>query len=375
MTILSNFVRTLGMTLAAFVILVGAVAPQVASATDIFGYDYIGGDYGYDSYDYYGGDYGYDTYDYYGGDYGSDTYDYYGGDYGYDTSYSDYYTAPSYSSGYSSGGSYSYPSYSSGYSYGSSYSTPSYSVPSYSYSNTNVETCNATNSCNDNSVEDNDTHTETCSATNSCNDNSNHSYDYDYTSNYTSTWTDNSVHDYSSTYIDNSVFHSDDHSVVNIQNPAPQPYIVYKDRERDRDRDDDRHYDRDYDVCYNLPGFQDYVPNGYYVSGGNCFYQQYNTPAPYVSLSAVPYTGLEMGPTATALYWGFLVLWCAVAAYLIAVKKVQNKLVNGLNTFLFPATAHTSGHAQVSVSETKEVAKTNTDGIDPFIASQLGKYR
>ncbi|MCC7500473.1 hypothetical protein IT396_01570 [Candidatus Nomurabacteria bacterium] len=370
MTRYNHFVRNSTIALLAFMALALPTAFVQADFGDDIGVWDMGGGYDYypDTYtDYYP-----DTYT----DYYPDTYTDY-----YQDSYSDYYTAPSYSSGYSSGGSYSYPSYSSGYSYGSSYSTPSYSVPSYSYSNTNVETCNATNSCNDNSVEDNDTyedndtHTETCSATNSCNDNSNHSYDY--TSNYTSTWTDNSVHDYSSTWIDNSVFHSDDHSVVNIQNPAPQPYIVYKDRERDRDRDrdDDRHYDRDYDVCYNLPGFQDYVPNGYYVSGGNCFYQQYNTPAPYVSLSAVPYTGLEMGPTAAALYWGFLVLWCAVAAYLIAVKKVQNKLVNGLNTFLFPATAHTSSHAQVSVSETKEVAKTNTDGIDPFIASQLGKYR
>ncbi len=160
--------------------------------------------------------------------------------------------------------------------------------------------------------------------------------------------------------------------MVNIQNPAPQPYIVYKDRDRDHDRD--RDYDRDYDVCYNLPGFQDYVPNGYYVSGGNCFYQQYHTPAPYVSLSAVPYTGLEMGPMATALYWGFLVLWCAVAAYLIAVKKVQNKLVNGLNAFLFPAPAHTS-HASTSVKASETAAPVKTDGIDPFIASQLGKYR
>ncbi len=43
----------------------------------------------------------------------------------------------------------------------------------------------------------------------------------------------------------------------------------------------------------------------------------YQNPVPYVTLSAVPYTGLDLGPVGTALYWGFLVLWCLGAAYLI----------------------------------------------------------
>jgi hypothetical protein len=127
---------------------------------------------------------------------------------------------------------------------------------------------------------------------------------------------------------------------------------------------------------------QQYAPQGYIMQGGNCFYQQYNQPMPYpqpqpyVSLSSVPYTGLEMGPVGTALYWGFLVLWCAVAAYLIAVKKVQNKLVASLNGFLFPATAAASNsHApQYSKTEAKASAPVSTD-VDPFIASQLNKYR
>ena len=48
--------------------------------------------------------------------------------------------------------------------------------------------------------------------------------------------------------------------------------------------------------------------------------------APYVTLAAVPYTGLELGFWGTIAYWGFLVLWCLIAAYLIVVKKIQNKI-------------------------------------------------
>src|SRR3989344_7218486 len=67
-----------------------------------------------------------------------------------------------------------------------------------------------------------------------------------------------------------------------------------------------------------------------YVPPAQPYYQQpiayNNRPAPYVTLSAVPYTGLDLGPWGTAMYWGFLVLWCLIAAYLIAVKKIQNKI-------------------------------------------------
>lgn len=105
--------------------------------------------------------------------------------------------------------------------------------------------------------------------------------------------------------------------------------------------------------------------------------------APYVSLSAAPYTGLELGPLGTALYWSFLVLWCLVAAYLIVVKKVQNKIVAGLNSFLFgtPAAAghaHTA-HVAHSVHSAKAPAKAHaapaSEGIDPFIASQIHRGR
>ena len=71
-------------------------------------------------------------------------------------------------------------------------------------------------------------------------------------------------------------------------------------------------------------------------SGGsvNCFvtvnvnqiYVPPVTQPPYISLSQAPYTGLDLGPWGTALYWSFLIAWCAFAAYLIGIKRVQNKL-------------------------------------------------
>jgi hypothetical protein len=183
----------------------------------------------------------------------------------------------------------------------------------------------------------------------------------------------------SCSYTDNSVVAMDDHSVVNIDNntPAPQPYISYQPEYPTYPQ---------YDVCLNLPGIQTVAPQGYYTHQGNCVAAQYNqppmpypTPTPYVSLSSTPYTGLEMGPVATALYWGFLVLWGAVAAYLIAVKKVQNKLVAGINGFLFPATPATASVSHdYTAPRSTFVAATparNNDAIDPFIQSQINRSR
>jgi hypothetical protein len=58
-------------------------------------------------------------------------------------------------------------------------------------------------------------------------------------------------------------------------------------------------------------------------------------PQPVVTLSAVPYTGLDLGTAGTAIYWAFLAAWTALAAYLLIVKKIQNSLANKLNSFLF----------------------------------------
>lgn len=56
---------------------------------------------------------------------------------------------------------------------------------------------------------------------------------------------------------------------------------------------------------------------------------------PQITLSQVPYTGLDMGPIATAIYWMFLAAWGIFATYLIAIKRVQNSIAQKLNVFLF----------------------------------------
>jgi hypothetical protein len=132
-------------------------------------------------------------------------------------------------------------------------------------------------------------------------------------------------------------------------------------------------------------GYNEYqYGNGYgydqYNYGYNDCYQYqagvYNPPVynttPYVTLSSVPYTGLELGPMGEVLYWAFLVLWCLGAAYLIVVKRVQNKLVSALNGFLFGTatttyTTHTVTKAPVAAAKVEIVE----EGIDPFIASQI----
>ncbi|MBY0472721.1 phosphatidylethanolamine N-methyltransferase family protein [Patescibacteria group bacterium] len=118
---------------------------------------------------------------------------------------------------------------------------------------------------------------------------------------------------------------------------------------------------------------------------------------PYISLSSIPYTGLELGFWGTLAYWGFLILWCLFAAYLIVVKRVQNKFM----AFLFgekvtePAKNFEVSHAshmpqqhQAAVRQNRsdDVAQALTyapasakvsdaqrghDAIDSFIMSQI----
>lgn len=153
---------------------------------------------------------------------------------------------------------------------------------------------------------------------------------------------------------------------VNVNVPASQPTVVYQTQPVYQPV----YQAPQYDYCQNFPGIQTILPAGYYVQNGNC-YQNYVQPVyptqPYVTLSAVPYTGLELGTTGTIIYWGFLVAWCLLAAYLIAVKKVHNKIaawfmgseqVETKVAYVAPAAAATTASAEFS-------------GIDPFIASQI----
>ncbi len=56
-----------------------------------------------------------------------------------------------------------------------------------------------------------------------------------------------------------------------------------------------------------------------------------DAPLAFVYLNDMPYTGLDLGPVGTALYWTMLVLWSGAAAYLVlfnvmpfALRRVQN---------------------------------------------------
>ncbi len=98
----------------------------------------------------------------------------------------------------------------------------------------------------------------------------------------------------------------------------------------------------------------------------------YNTP--YVSLSAVPYTGLELGPYGTVIYWSFLILWCLFAAYLVAVKKVQNNIANWFAGKRHAEPAHVHDvHAEhvVASHEDTPAHVYREDAVDDFIAQQL----
>ncbi len=251
----------------------------------------------------------------------------------YVDSYTDSYPG---SSDFGGGSGFSMPSF--GGSGGSGFSMPSFGMPSFANQALRQQTGMPSISNTNTNI-----NTNTCT-TNSCN------------------------------YYDNSVFNNpitttiaqDDHSAK----------VIYADQEdrkskKSRDRQDyndcyGSNYGYGYNDCYQpMPQYPQYPPVAY-------------NPTPYVTLSAVPYTGLELGPAGEALYWAFLVLWCLVAAYLIVVKRVQNKVVSALNGFLFGAstatatTAHaTHAPSRVHVAEAKmDVADS---GIDSFIASQIAK--
>jgi len=84
---------------------------------------------------------------------------------------------------------------------------------------------------------------------------------------------------------------------------------------------------------------------------------------PYVTLSSVPYTGLEMGPVGTAIYWSFLVLWTLVAAYLIAVKKVHYAIARRFKSFLFGSNESDVAPAQaVDMATLTQIVRAIVDG-------------
>ncbi|HVV15308.1 MAG TPA: hypothetical protein VHD55_02850 [Candidatus Paceibacterota bacterium] len=120
----------------------------------------------------------------------------------------------------------------------------------------------------------------------------------------------------------------------------------------------------------------------------------YENPTPYINLSAVPYTGLDLGPVGTVLYWAFLIAWCLVAAYLIAVKRVHMSVYRWYKKALFGEEVHFApaqevsfaGFSHADVAKLAEMlrgavapshasapvaAAPAGDAIDPFILSQI----
>lgn len=132
----------------------------------------------------------------------------------------------------------------------------------------------------------------------------------------------------------------------------------------------------------------------WYGTYPNCYKYNpvvYNNPTtPYVTLSQVPYTGLELGPVGTVLYWGFLVLWAFFIAYLLVVKRVQTSIYRSLNSFLFGAPAATASDnlapQKSSVPSSRQGqglhqtfalqgSPAQETGVDSFITAQINRAR
>jgi hypothetical protein len=135
--------------------------------------------------------------------------------------------------------------------------------------------------------------------------------------------------------------------------------------------------------------YSQYVPSAYtqYASAGAATTGA-SASQPYVTLSQVPYTGLDLGPFGLVAYWTFLTLWCLFMAYLVAIKQVHYVLANRLKGFLFGADdedeeeetieiipAHASKAAPVRphmvIPTYAAAVAQGEDPVDEFILSQI----
>jgi len=157
---------------------------------------------------------------------------------------------------------------------------------------------------------------------------------------------------------------SDDHSVVNIQNPAP---VINN---------------NNVVANYAQPVAQSYptYPTQQYRQPIPVYQQPpmaYNN-TPYVSLSQVPYTGLDLGFWGSIVYWGAFILFALFAAYLIAIKRVQNNIANYLKSVLFGSdeeVLETSDVVTAPAAPAPAPEATQGDVIDSFIMSQINRAR
>ena len=110
---------------------------------------------------------------------------------------------------------------------------------------------------------------------------------------------------------------------------------------------------------------QPYVALNQYVPNGN----------PYVTLSSVPYTGLELGPYGIVIYWSLLILFSLFAAYMLIIVRVQNKLLRWVKTLLFGkgevAAAASAPAEQIPAMQYKPAASVQVDYTDTFVLSQI----
>lgn len=98
---------------------------------------------------------------------------------------------------------------------------------------------------------------------------------------------------------------------------------------------------------------------------------------PFVTLSQVPYTGLDLGPFGTFMYFVSLTLWCLYMTYLVVIKKIHIAIAQYLNSLFFK-----SSTASVE-SEKKETTPVQAlpyvmeykapkeDAVDEFIMQQI----
>ncbi len=88
------------------------------------------------------------------------------------------------------------------------------------------------------------------------------------------------------------------------------------------------------------------------------------TPAPAgsISLSQVPYTGLDLGPIGTIIYWLTLLIICALVAYALVVKRVQESFLMNVRIVLF-------GHPEKASHPVYKKAEMNTAKAAPASAA------
>ncbi len=187
------------------------------------------------------------------------------------------------------------------------------------------------------------------------------------------TWDNGNTYAPTNTCVGNSC-NKDDHSVVNITNPAP---VI-------NNNNVVANYAQPAATSYAT---QQYCQSGYSGTYPNCYRQQpivyqqppvaYNTATPYVSLSQVPYTGLDLGFWGSIAYWGAFVLFALFAAYLIAIKRVQNNIAAYLKSVLFGADEEVIETADVVTAPSAPAPAPLMEGdvIDSFIMSQINRAR